>query len=181
MNEIKQVVNANDDTLNAVLQSLNKIVLEMSDNQEFGSGLNWYYVNKLDTVKRQTGTSFTIGTVTPGSSSASMSGVKIPNGISKVNVGGMLYMQNNNNKSAMYLIGCIYKVSSDGATYTSITESFVPNIPAGDYSSFALVPQEIDVSEGDIIGFRVYKEVAAGLLNVIANSSRTFLTVEEVR
>lgn len=181
MNEIKQVVNANDDTLNAVLQPLNKIVLEMSATQEFGSGLNWYYINKLDTIKRQTGTAFTIGTVTPSGSGTSMSGVKIPTGISKVNVSGMLYMQNNNNNSAMYLLGCIYKVSSDGTTATSITASLVADIPAGDYASFAMVPQEIDVEEGDVIGFRIYKETAAGLANVLSNVDRTFLTVEEVR
>lgn len=181
MNEIKQVVNANDDTLAGLLQPLEKITLNMSATQEFGSGLNWYYVNQLDTIKRQTGTAFTIGTVTPSGSGTTMSGVKIPTGISKVNVSGMIYMQNNNNSSAMYLLGCIYKVSSDGTTATSITASLVADIPAGDYASFAMVPQEIDVEEGDVIGFRIYKETTAGLANVLSNVDRTFLTVEEVR
>ena len=181
MNEIKQVVNANDDTLNAALQPLEKITLNMSATQEFGSGLNWYYVDQLDTIKRQTGTAFTIETVTPSGSGTPMSGVKIPAGISKANVSGMLYMQNNNNSSAMYLLGCIYKVSSDGTTATSITASLVADIPAGDYASFAMVPQEIDVEEGDVIGFRIYKEVSAGLANVLSNIDRTFLIVEEVR
>ena len=181
MNEIKQVVNANDDTLAGLLQPLEKITLNMSATQEFGSGLNWYYVNQLDTIKRQTGTAFTIGTVTPSGSGTPMSGVKIPTGISKVNVSGMIYMQNNNISSAMYLIGCIYKVSSDGTTATSITANLVADIPAGDYASFAMVPQEIDVEEGDVIGFRIYKETAAGLVNVLSNIDRTFLIVEEVR
>ena len=181
MNEIKQVVNANDDTLAGLLQPLEKITLNMSATQEFGSGLNWYYINQLDTIKRQTGTAFTIGTVTPSGSGTSMSGVKIPAGISKVNVSAMLYMQNNNNNSPMYLLGCIYKVSSDGTTATSITANLIADIPAGDYASFAMVPQEIDVEDGDVIGFRIYKETAAGLVNVLSNIDRTFLIVEEVR
>lgn len=177
---LKAVFNGSEFVLLSPDKTKNYIELGLNEEQTYSRGINYYYVSQLNNIIYQKGNKFTIGIQTPSGSSSAIEGVKIPANISKVKVSGMLYLQNNNSSSAMYMISYIYKVSSDGQTSTSISAFLQPNIPAQDYNSFALIPQEIEVNEGDIIGFRVYIEIARGSVNVLPTQGRTYLVVEEV-
>ena len=180
MNEIKRVVNENDDILESLLQPLEYIELGLTADKKFDAGLNYYYLDNLNVINYQTGSLFEVGSITPSESSSSMAGVKIPAGINRVNVSGQMTISNNNETSAMMFVSFIYKISPDG-TVTTISRSQKPNILAGSYVTNTMAPKTIDVQEGDIIGFGIYKSLSSGTCTARGVSEQTFLTVEEVR
>lgn len=180
MNEIKQVVNENDDILAGLLQPLEYIELGLTADKKFDAEFNYYYLDNLDVINYQTGSLFEVGSIALSESSTSMAGVKIPAGINKIKVGGQATIANNNTTSSMFFVTFIYKVSAEGVA-TTVSRAQIPNILAGNYVTNTISPKTIDVAEGDIIGFRIYKSLASGTCTVRSASEQTFLTVEEVR
>lgn len=173
-------LNIMDEAIYNLSKPIEYIELVLSEDKNFGSGSNYYYLDNLDVINYQIGSKFKTGSKTPSASATSMAGVKIPAGINRVNVSGQMTISNNNETSAMMFVSFIYKISPDG-TVTTISRSQKPNILAGSYVTNTMAPKTIDVQEEDIIGFGIYKSLSSGTCTARGVSEQTFLTVEEVR
>lgn len=157
------------------------ITIRTSAEESFGAGLNYYYLSKLDDIFSSCGDLFKeIGTAQASGSATSITGLKIPTGVNKINVSGQVQFTNDNTTSTMYFMAAIYKVNADGEA-TELSRSMSTAVPITTNNVVTLTFAEVkgvEVAEGDIIGLRVYKSVANGLMTV-GVGSRVYLSVEK--
>ena len=157
------------------------ITIRASAAESFAAGLNYYYLSNLDEIFSRCGDLFQeIGTVTPSGSLSTMSGLKIPAGVKKINVSAQTLFTNDNTNSPMYFSLFVYKISANGEA-TELTRSISQSVPITSLNNVTLNCSEVkgvEVSEGDIIGLRVYKSIANGSMTV-GTGPRTYLSVEK--
>lgn len=178
---LKAVFNGTSFVLISPDRVTNSIELVMAENENYGSGLNYYYFSNLTVVRNQKGTRFSVDTVAPESSATSMSGVKIGEGITEIEASGQIQFQNQNANSTMYMIGFITIINTINELYLTLSGTIIDNIPPQKYGSTVFAPRPAQVREGYVVGLRGYKEISNGLFGVISTAPRTCLVVKEVR
>ena len=176
---LKAVFNGTSFVLISPDRVTNEITLRLSGVYSAPSGLNYYYVDTLTEIYEQVGQRLGIGTVTPSGSGSNMSGVKIGEGITKIEATGQMQLTNTNTTSAMYFTNFIQRIKPDGSA-VQISRSLNYDVLASGSQTANMATSLQKVEQNDIIGLRLYKSIASGTCTVDIDA-RTYVTVKEVR
>lgn len=178
---LKAVFNGTSFVLISPDRVTNSIELVMTGNENYGSGVNYYYFSNLTVVRNQKGTRFSVDTVTPESSGTSMSGVKIGEGITEIEASGQMQFQNKNTTSSMYILGFITIINTANELYLTLSGTITDNTQPNQYCSNVFPPRPAKVQEGYVVGMRGYKSNYNGSFELVSTAPRTGLVVKEVR
>lgn len=157
MNEIKQVVNENDDKIGELQPNIitAELVNQMSVTAQSGT------INLTDAVIVGNKLSFADGKVIIGA------------GVSKVKISGNMRVSSSGNS-----IGVNLNIFKNNDVYAASNRT---GIGADGYDGIAVSPKLIEVLEGDTIDMRYWKSSSTQSMTILGNTyGSTYLTVEVV-
>lgn len=152
------------------------ITVGTSETKNLGSGETTYNFG-VDDILGQVGSGFTLANTT--GQTVNPTGIKIPAGVSVVEINSNQQFTNKNTTSSMYFAGFVYLEKAESGESSLIGRAVTPTIVAGGTGSATITPILAEVEENDIIYLRAFKEMSNGTATIDI-APRTYITIKKI-